>query len=56
MRGKQRTNMKPIPITEQYYQEWIAELAEQLDIPIQDAKALLDEELQARGIKILPEL
>lgn len=47
--------MKPIPITEQYYQEWITELSDQLGIPILDAKALLDEELQARGIELLPE-
>lgn len=45
--------MKPIPITFDYYQTWIAELADQLGIPLQDAQHLLDEELAERSILIV---
>lgn len=43
-------------ITLDHYQELITELADQLGIPIQDAKALLDGELSLRGFELLPEL
>lgn len=55
MREKTEDNMKPIKFTWQDYENRVEELSLELDIPISDAQALVDLELEARGIELLPE-
>ena len=52
---KTEDNMKPIKFTWQDYENRVEELSLELDIPISDAQALVDLELEARGIELLPE-
>lgn len=47
--------MKSIKFTWQDYEDRVEELSLELDIPISDAQALVDFELEARGIELLPE-